>query len=150
MRFSPAVFLPVLALSALVGCGGKEQPDDAAATTTAEPAPESSAPGSSSATASDSPGAASPGQVPRPGPDSCEPVAEAPDGVYVVADAGEVILRLEDSGITLDVRSTDGWSTSVDSDEDEADVEFTRGDETIDFEADVEAGRLVIQVCDED
>lgn len=121
MRLSPAVLLLALALSAPVACGGDEPRDDAAPTSTA----------STSAA-----------------PDSCEPVAESPDGEYVVADAGEVTLRMVGSGLTVDVRSTDGWSTSVNSDNAGADIQFNRGDEEIVFEADIEAGRLVLQVCD--
>lgn len=153
MRSFPAVLLPVVVLFALVSCSGSEQPDDAAASTSARPSGQSSpssAPGTSSPpSASDPPGGASPGQVPRPDPGSCEPVPESSDGRYVVADAGEITLRLGTGALQLEVSSSGGWSTSVDSDDDEADVEFRRGDDELDFRADLENGRLVLQICDD-
>ncbi len=158
MRLSPAALLPVLALSVLVGCGGDDEPDEAAATTSASPSAEDSTPSSAppSSTppttsgppdASGSPGAASPGQVPRPAPGTCEPVAESADGRYVVADAGEIVLRMENGGLSLNVSSSNGWGTSVTSGGDEADVEFRRGEEELEFEADLENGRLVLKIC---
>lgn len=153
MRLSSAVLLPALALSALVACGGDDPPDDAASTTSATPTTEESSPAPSapgSAPTSGSPGAASPGQVPVPAPGSCQPVPESADGRYVVADAGEITLRLENGGLQVNVSSSNGWGTSVNSGNDEVDVEFRRGDEELDFEADLENGRLVIQICADD
>ncbi|WP_040337260.1 hypothetical protein [Candidatus Blastococcus massiliensis] len=151
MRFRPAGLLPVLLLSALVACGGDEPQDDPEPTATAATTSEESPPTSSPSPPDGSPGGASPGQVPRPSPGSCQPVAESPDGRYVIPDVGEIELRLEGPGeLTLNVRSSGEWSTSVDSDDDEAEIEFTRGDEEIDFEADVEGGRLVLRICDGD
>lgn len=156
MRLSPAALLPVLALSVLVACGGDDEPESAAASTSASPTSEESSPSSAPPSASDSPdasgspGAASPGQVPRPQPGSCEPVAESPDGRYVVADAGEITLRMEDGALRLNVSSSNGWSTSVHSENSEADVEFRQGDDELDFEAELEGGRLVLRICDDD
>ena len=155
MRLPSAVLLTALALSGLVACGGDDPADDAGAPSSTATSEEStsgtsSSPPSSSSQSSGSPGAASPGQVPRPAPGRCEPVPESADGRYVVADAGEVTLRLVDGGLQVDVSSSNGWNTSVDSDDDEADIEFSQGDDELDLEADVEAGRLVIQICADD
>jgi hypothetical protein len=157
MHLSPAALLTVLALSVLVACGGDDDDrEDTAATTSAAPTSEESSPSSAPSSPSDSPdasgspGAASPGQVPRPQPGSCEPVAESADGRYVVADAGEITLRMEDGTLRLNVSSSNGWSTSVHSENSEADVEFRQGDDELDFEAELEGGRLVLQICDDD
>ncbi len=157
MRLSPAALLPVLALSVLVACGGDDdEREDAAASTSASPTSEEGSPSSAPPSASDSPdpsgspGAASPGQVPRPQPGSCEPVAESADGRYVVVDAGEITLRMEEGMLRLNVSSSNGWSTSVHSENSEAEVEFRQGDDELDFEAEIEDGRLVLQICDDD
>jgi hypothetical protein len=159
MRLSSAAILPVLALSFLAGCGGDDEPADAATTTSAPATTEDSTPSSAPPTTSGtpdasgspgpsgSPGAASPGQVPRPAAGTCEPVAESADGRYVVADAGEITLRLENGSLSLNVSSSNGWGTSVSSGGDEADVDFRRGEEELEFEADLEDGRLVIKIC---
>lgn len=153
MRLSPAVLLPVLALWAVVACGGDDGQEDAAATTSASPTTEQGSPTSPAPAApaspdpSGSPGAASPGQVPRPEPGSCEPVARSADGRYVVADAGEIVLRMADGGLELGVSASNGWGTSVTSGDGEARVEFRRDEEELDFEADLESGRLVIRIC---
>lgn len=155
MRSFPVVLLPLLALPVLVACGTDDEPDGTAATTSAAPSPEESSPGappsspssSSPPAAPDPPGAASPGQVPRPEPGGCEPVAESADGRYVVADAGEVLLRAEDGGLSVTVSTSNGWGTSVNSGDDGADVEFRRGEDELELEADLENGRLVIRIC---
>lgn len=153
MRPTPAALLSVLALSLLVACGGGDDNDDGASATSTSSAPASEKKDSSdspSATPTDSPGAASPGQVPRPAPGTCQPVAESSDGVYDLGELGEVTLRMDGSTLALDVRSGGGWSTSVDSRDDVAEVEFTRDDEEIDFEGELRGGQLVIQVCEGD
>ncbi|MGY1751664.1 hypothetical protein [Blastococcus sp. SYSU D01042] len=153
----PVLALPVLAVSVLAGCGGDDADrQDGAATSTPATTSDKSAPKSTDPTtspspgATGSPGAASPGQVPRPAPGTCEPVAESADGRYVVADVGEIELRMEGGSVRLNVSSTGGWGTRVNSDDDGAEVEFRRGEEELDFEADLEGGRVVLQVCDDD
>jgi hypothetical protein len=69
---------------------------------------------------------------------------------YVVVDAGEITLRMADGNLQLNVSSSNGWSTSVHSENSEADVEFRQGDDDLDFEAEIEDGRLVLQICDDD
>lgn len=157
MRLSPAVLLPVLALSVLVACGGDDEPESAAASTSSSPTSEESSPSTAPSTPSDSPGApgsqgaVNPGKVlPRPAPGTCEPVAESADGRYVVADAGEITLRMEDGTLRLNVSSANGWGTSVRSENSEADVEFRRGADELDFEAELEGGRLVLRICADD
>jgi hypothetical protein len=156
MRSYPVVLLPLLALPVLAACGGDDDgPDETAATTTAAPSTEESSPSASPSSpdpssppaATDSPGAAGPGQVPRPGPGSCEPVAESADGRYVVADAGEVLLRAGDGGLSVNVSTSNGWGTKVNTDDGGADVEFRRDADELEFEADLENGRLVIRIC---
>jgi hypothetical protein len=97
----------------------------------------------------DSSGAASPGQVPRPAPGRCEPVPESADGRYVVADAGEVTLRLEDGAVQLAVSSSDGWRVTAAHSPVMAVVTFTRNDEKLVLEAERVSGRLVIRICDD-
>jgi hypothetical protein len=159
MRSFPVVLAPLLALPVLVACGDEGADDgavEAAATSAAasaaerSPGPSPSAPGSSPPAATDPPGAASPGKVPRPGPGSCEPVPESPDGRYVVADAGEVTLRLEDGSVRLDVSASDGWGTTAAHTPIEAVVTFTGGGEALVLEAEREDRRLVIRICDDD
>ncbi len=157
MRLTPAAVLPVLALSVLVACGGDDEPESAAASTSSSPTSEESSPSSAppspsdSPDASGSPGEENPGKVPtRPAPGTCEPVPESADGRYLVADAGEITLRMEDGTLRLNVSSSNGWSTSVHSENSKADVEFRRGDDELDFEAELEGGRLVLQICDVD
>jgi hypothetical protein len=155
MRSLPVVLLPLLALPVLVACGADDEPAQAASTTSAAPSTEGTSPSASPSSpdsssppgATDPPGAASPGQVPRPGPGSCEPVAESADGRYVVADAGEVLLRAEHGGLALNVSTSNGWGTSVHSGNGEAEVEFRRGEDELDFTAHFEGGRLVLQIC---
>lgn len=155
-RLLPVLALPVLAVAVLAGCGGDDDQQEAAATTSAATTSRKDAPKSTDPTtspspgATGSPGAASPGQVPRPAPGTCEPVAESPDGRYVVADAGEVTLRLEEGSVQLDVSTSNGWGTTAANSPVEAVVTFTRGDEQLVLEATREDGRLVIQVCDDD
>lgn len=155
-KLLPVLALPVLAVPVLSGCGGDDDPQDAAATSsTAATTPGRSAPGSTDPTtspspgATGSPGAASPGQVPRPAPGTCEPVAESADGRYVVADAGEVFLDAQDGGLSVNVSTSNGWGTSVNTDDGGADVEFRRGEDELEFEAELENGVLVIRICDD-
>jgi hypothetical protein len=85
--------------------------------------------------------------VPRPAPGTCAPVAESPDGVYEIADAGRITLRMESGSLQLQVSSSNGWGTSVHSGNGEAEVEFRRGEDELDFTAHFEGGRLVLQIC---
>jgi hypothetical protein len=155
MRSYPVVLLPLFVLPVLVACSDDDGPGAAATTTSAAPSTEESSPSASPSSpgsssppvATDPPGAASPGQVPRPGPGSCEPVAESADGRYVVADAGEVLLSTEGGGLSVNVSTSNGWGTSVRTDDGGADVEFRRGEEELEFEAELENGVLVIRIC---
>ena len=129
MRLPPAVLVTALVCLGLVACGGDDRAGDAPAAT--------SAPTSGPGTA-----------LSRPAPGTCEPVPESADGRYVVGDAGEVTLRLEDGSVQLDVSSSNGWGTTAAHTPIQAVVTFTRGDEAIVLEAEREDGRLLIRVCD--
>ncbi|TKJ21526.1 hypothetical protein [Blastococcus sp. CCUG 61487] len=157
MRSSLAALLPLLALPVLVACGGEDGDDGASATTSSSsPTTEKEDSASPSPTPtpsespSESPDAAGTGQVPRPAPGTCEQVPESPDGVYDLGELGEVTLRTDGSALTFDVRSGGGWATSVNSTPGRAEVEFSRGDEVVDFGADLAGDQLVIEVCDGD
>gem|GEM_PF-3032160 len=68
--------------------------------------------------------------------------------VYQVGDAGEVELRIEDGGLVLvEVRPNDGWNFEIDDeDRDEIDIDFRRGDEEWEFEAELDDGALDIEI----
>ena len=148
MRLTPAVLLTALVLCGLGACGGDDRAEDAPAATSA---PVTSSPTSSSPPSTGTPGETNPGKVLlRPAPGTCEPVPESADGRYVVADAGVVMLRLEDGGVRLDVSSSSGWQTMAANTPIQALVTFTRGSEELVLEAEREGGRLLIQFCAED
>lgn len=131
MRLPPAVLVTTIVCLGLVACGGDDRAGDAPAAT--------SAPASEPGTA-----------LPRPAPGTCEPLPESADGRYVVADAGEVALRLEDGSVQLDVTRSSGWTSMAANTPIEAVVTFTRSDEELVLEAERKGGRLLIQVCAED
>ncbi|RBY94350.1 hypothetical protein DQ244_03215 [Blastococcus sp. TBT05-19] len=149
MRRSPAVVLVLLAVPLLAGCtDDPPAPAEASRSTgssSAEPSPEPSdepSPG---------PSASAPGQVERPAPGTCAAVPESPDGRYSLPGIGTLRLDAEGGGLSIEARSDDGWSINSSSDDDEVDVEFRRGDEDVDVEADLrDDGRLEIQICDDD
>lgn len=69
-----------------------------------------------------------------------------------MADAGEVEIRHEGDTVELvDVRPGDGWSATGDTEDDHDEVEVTFSSEgrEIDFEAEVDDGRLEIGDCDD-
>jgi len=85
-----------------------------------------------------------------PGQRRCEQLA-GENNVYQVGEAGQVELRHE--GDTLDlveVRPAEGWSHSVDDrdDRDEVEVTFSREGREIEFEAEIDDGRLDVEICD--
>ena len=145
MRLTPAVLLTALVLCGLVACGGDDRAEDAPAATSA---PVTSSPTSSSPPSTGTPGETNPGKVLlRPAPGTCEPVPVSADGRYVVADAGVVMLRLEDGGVRLEVSSSNGWQTMAANTPIQARVTFTRGSEELVLEAEREGGQLLVQVC---
>jgi hypothetical protein len=80
----------------------------------------------------------------------CERLDERPDGVYAVGDAGEIQVESDGSTVrVLEVRPAEGWTFSEDDqDDDEVEVTFRRDDRAIDFEAELDDGRLHIEVCE--
>ena len=150
MRVASALLVPAFLLCTLVSCGGGDGQGGGAATTSAERTPKDSSPSPTPPTPTDSPGATDPGQVPRPAPGTCQPVAESPDGTYDLGELGEVTLRVDDPGaLTFDVRSGGGWSTSVNSTPGQASVRFTRGEDEVELEGEIEGDRVTIQICDD-
>lgn len=140
MRLAPPLLAP-LAVLALVGCG-TDTPD----VPTAEP--------TSLSAVQPSPFEAGPelGSEGRPAPGTCEPLPLAGDGVYAVADAGTVTMIREGDEVTLDdVRALEGWEAETVADSDrEVEVEFRGEDTEIDFEAEFDEGRLIIEICADD
>src|SRR5690606_35628303 len=65
-------------------------------------------------------------------------------------DAGDVTLRVEgDRLVLVDVQPSDGWTHRVDEDDDdEIEIDFRDNGREIDFEAEIDDGRLKIDVCD--
>lgn len=78
----------------------------------------------------------------------CERLQEAPDGVYRF-EAGEVDMSREGDRLVLgDVRPAEGWTHSVDEQgDDEIEIDFRRDGREIDFEAEIDDGRLDIEIC---
>jgi hypothetical protein len=82
----------------------------------------------------------------------CERLDERPDGVYVVGDAGEAVLEFDGSTVRLaETRPADGWTATEDTEDDDDEVEVTFSsdeDRAIQLEAEVDDGRLEIDVCE--
>lgn len=72
------------------------------------------------------------------------------DDVYPAGDAGEVELTRDGDELRLvEVRPNDGWRYEVEEDDDdEIEVEFRDNGREIDFEAELDDGRLEVDVCD--
>jgi hypothetical protein len=72
------------------------------------------------------------------------------DNVFQAGDAGEVELAIDgDRLVLVDVRPNDGWSHRIDDDDDdEIEIDFRDNGREIDFEAELDDGRLEIDVCD--
>jgi len=151
MRLAPALLVPAVVVCTLVSCSSDDGQAEAASTTRAERPPKASSPSSTPPSPSGSPGEENPGKaLPRPAPGTCQPVAETPDGRYDLGELGEVTLRVDDPGaLTFDVRSGGGWSTSVNSTPGQASVRFTRGEDEVELEGEIEGDRGTIQICDD-
>ena len=81
-------------------------------------------------------------------PTGCERLEEAADGLYRF-EAGEVDMTRDGDRLVLgDVRPAEGWTHRID-DQDDADIEidFRRDGREIDFEAELDDGRLDIEIC---
>jgi hypothetical protein len=94
--------------------------------------------------------------LPDPGTDDelvagCERLDERPDGVYAVGDAGEIEIDFDGTTVrVVEARPAEGWTASEDDedDDDEVEVTFSGDDRAIEFEAEVDDGRLEIEVCE--
>lgn len=82
----------------------------------------------------------------------CERLEERPDGVYAVGDAGEAVLEFDGSTVRLvETRPAEGWTATDDTEDDDDEVEVTFSsddDRSIELEAEVDDGRLEIDVCE--
>jgi hypothetical protein len=99
----------------------------------------------------DQPGADAAGQ--RPARDECVTLPEAPDGLYQVADVGTVTVTVDGDRLVLGtVTPAEGWEAEeVEEERDEIEVEFRApGEDEIDFEAELDDGRLQVKVCNDD
>lgn len=69
---------------------------------------------------------------------------------HAVADVGAVVIEVGPGGVSVvEVVALDGWTAQVSTDTPgEAEVYFRRGDERVDFEAEIDDGRLKIEVRD--
>lgn len=90
--------------------------------------------------------------VGRPAPGTCSDLAEAADGVYRVADAGEAEVRREgDQLVVGEVRPAEGWTHEVvEAEQHEVEIEFRRGGEEVDLEIEIDDGRLTADLCSDD
>lgn len=71
----------------------------------------------------------------------------AEPGRFAVGDAGTVEIAVEDRRLRLvDVQATEGWRTEVEEDGDEVEVDFRRSGVRWDFEAEIDDGRLEVQI----
>lgn len=70
------------------------------------------------------------------------------DGRWAVGDAGEVEFTVTDAGLELvDARPNEGWTMEIDeSDRDEIEVDFERGNEEVEIEIEYENGILEIEI----
>lgn len=82
----------------------------------------------------------------------CERLAETSDGVYPVSDAGEVELVVEGGAVRLaEARPAAGWTATDDleDDDEEVEVDFRRDGREVEFEAELDDGRLEVEVCED-
>ena len=82
--------------------------------------------------------------------DDAGPGDTGADNVFMAGEAGDVELAIDgDRLILVDVRPSDGWTHRVDEDDDdEIEIDFRDNGREVDFEAELDDGRLKIDVCD--
>jgi hypothetical protein len=81
----------------------------------------------------------------------CRTLTEVPGGVYSVDDAGEIHITSDGSTVRLvETRPAEGWTATGDTedDDDEVEVVFRSGNREVEFEAELDDGRLEVEVCD--
>ncbi len=130
----------IVAVVALAGCGNDDAAERSTVTVTAE-APAATAP---------------PPAQPEPAPAEPAPATEATPGepsgaeTYRVRDAGEVTIAREGDRLRLvRVSPAAGWSHRVTEQEPrEIEITFRRGGREVEFEAELEGGRVVTKVDD--
>lgn len=134
----------VLCALALAGCnGGDGGGDDYGSEQPRQPVPTTgpATPGSTS-----TPGA---GGTALPLPGTCVSLPEADDGRYAVGDVGTVEVRRDGDRLTLgEVTTAAGWThTVVDEAAREIEITFRRGEDEVEFEAELEDNGVEVDVC---
>ncbi len=145
MTFSRVLAVCVAAVALVLGaCGNDDAVDDAA-----QPPPEAARDEPAATTAPPQRGITAPPTGQRqPG---CDVLPEAVDGVYPVRDAGEIVVTREGNALWLvETRPAEGWTATGDTEDDADDVEvyFRSGDREIELEAEIDDGRLKVEVCE--
>lgn len=154
--------VPVVALTlaglGLLACGGDDA-DTTAAPTTQQPAvTDAPAVDDTAQTDDDAAGTNADGPGEPTGPNEvaerrpgCETLPETADGVYTVSDAGEIQISSDGDTVSLvETRPAAGWTATGDTedDSDEVEVYFRRDGREVEFEAELDDGRLEVEVCD--
>lgn len=153
MRIRSLLIAPMTVL-ALAACGSDDDSsDDASASPTAASSSSSSSAAAPTTTEETPPAeAGAPGGSGRPAPDTCIDLPEAPDGRYTIADAGTVTVTRDGDRLVLgEVSPAPGWTAEeIDVEDDEIEVEFRGDGIELDFEAEIDDGRLDVDVCHDD
>lgn len=146
----------LMAVFILTACTGDDDEFPAAegfqepgATATAVPAGDDDTDASDDTAASDDPDATmEPSE--NEGGDGAGQDASGATNVFPAGEAGEVELALDgDRLVLVEVRPSAGWSHRVDEDDDdEIEIDFHDNGREIDFEAELDDGRLKVDVCD--
>jgi hypothetical protein len=93
-----------------------------------------------------------PGDGDRSAITSCEPVEDAGGGRYEIEGVGTVVVRRDGDRLAFDsVEPAEGWDYELDDRErDEVEVEFFRDGERLDFEVELDDGRIEAEICPDD
>jgi hypothetical protein len=128
----------------LAGCGGGDDDAGPDAQPPAEP-PATETNGAETDAAPSLPG-------PHPTPETCQDVPDAGEGHYEIAGIGVVVIAREGERLRLEsVETVEGWQHRVDDAGDaEIEVDFLRDGERLEFEAELEDGRIEAEVCPSD
>lgn len=146
---------------ALVGCGddgddtAAENTDTTASTsaTSADDTTTSMEDATTSTTAGDTAPPAQGTPVDPPPDDECVRIDENAENVYRITGVGEVELRRSGDALELvEARPEAGWQASGDEedDPDEVEVDFRNNGDEFSFEAEIEDGRIEIELCNDD
>lgn len=150
---------PTRAVAALLGlaiamtAGACSDGDDAAVPTTdVTVTADGSVPTTTSATAPPAEGTGEPPASVLAGPE-CERPADAGGGTFQVRDAGTVTISVDGSEVALvEARPSAGWTSTIDLDDDadKVEVDFIGNGRVLELEAEIDDGRLDVEVCEDD